>query len=208
MVIVATEASTKRLSAPERRTSLINAAKTLFAAKGFHGVSIDEIVNAVGVSPAILYRHFKSKDELYDAVLQDFACQRESYVDTIVNSDADFETILRGITRVFIDSMVGQPDLLKIEMYSLLEGHESHSDFFLNRWKTFTDYIEFSLNELQSKGRLSNIDSKASALMYQGMLREVLLLKCLQPSEHLKDYTLQELLDKMISQFVNSLDLN
>ena len=208
MVIVATEASTKRLSAPERRTSLITAAKTLFAAKGFHGVSIDEIVNAVGVSPAILYRHFKSKDELYDAVLQDFACQRESYVDTIVNSDADFETILRGITRVFIDSMVGQPDLLKIEMYSLLEGHESHSDFFLNRWKTFTDYIEFSLNELQSKGRLSNIDSKASALMYQGMLREVLLLKCLQPSEHLKDYTLQELLDKMISQFVNSLDLN
>jgi len=208
VVIVATEASTKRLSAPERRTSLITAAKTLFAAKGFHGVSIDEIVNAVGVSPAILYRHFKSKDELYDAVLQDFACQRESYVDTIVNSDADFETILRGITRVFIDSMVGQPDLLKIEMYSLLEGHESHSDFFLNRWKTFTDYIEFSLNELQSKGRLSNIDSKASALMYQGMLREVLLLKCLQPSEHLKDYTLQELLDKMISQFVNSLDLN
>lgn len=205
---MAEEASTKRLSAPERRTSLINAAKTLFADKGFHGVSIDEIVNAVGVSPAILYRHFKSKDALYDAVLQDFACQRESYVDTIVNSDADFETILRGITSVFIDSIVSQPDLLKIEMYSLLEGHETHRSFFLNRWKTFTDYIEFSLNELQSKGRLSNIDSKASALMYQGMLREVLLLKCLQPSEHLKDYSLQELLDKMISQFVKSLDLN
>lgn len=202
------EASNKRLSAPERRSSLINAAKTLFADKGFHGVSIDEIVNAVGVSPAILYRHFKSKDELYGAVLQDFACQRESYVDTIVNSEEEFETILRGITRVFIDSIVSQPDLLKIELYSILEGHEVHRQFFLNRWKTFTDFIEYSLNELQSRGRLSKIDSKASALMYQGMLREVLLLKCLQHSEHLKEYSLNELLDKMISQFINSLDLN
>ncbi|MDH5424103.1 MAG: TetR/AcrR family transcriptional regulator [Gammaproteobacteria bacterium] len=201
-------ASNKRLSAPERRSSLIKAAKALFADKGFHGVSIDEIVNAVGVSPAILYRHFKSKDELYDAVLQDFSCQRESYVDTIVSSDADFETILRGITAVFIDSIVRQPDLLKIELYSILEGHDAHRKFFLNRWKTFTDFIEYSLNELQSRGKLSRIDSKASALMYQGMLREVLLLKCLQHSEHLKDYSLQELLDKMISQFITSLELN
>lgn len=200
--------ASKRLSAPERRSSLITAAKSLFADKGFHGVSIDEIVSTVGVSPSILYRHFKSKDELYDAVLQAFSCQRESYVDTIVNSDADFETILRGITSVFIDSIVSQPDLLKIELYTILEGHQAHKEFFLNRWKTFTDYIEYSLNELQSKGQLSQIDSKASALMYQGMLREVLLLKCLQQSEHLKDYSLQELLDKMISQFVCSLELS
>lgn len=201
-------APTKRLSAPERRITLIDAAKKLFAAKGFHGVSIDEIVNSVGVSPAILYRHFKSKDELYDAVLQDFACQRESYVDTIVKSEADFETILRGITKVYIDSIVCQPDLLKIELYSILEGHQAHREFFQNRWKTFTDFIEYSLNELKSKGQLSNIDSKASALMYQGMLREVLLLKCLQSSEHLKDYDLEALLDTMISQFIKSLPFN
>ncbi|MCK4707609.1 MAG: TetR/AcrR family transcriptional regulator [Gammaproteobacteria bacterium] len=200
-------ASNKRLSAPERRNSLINAAKALFADKGFHGVSIDEIVNAVGVSPAILYRHFKSKDELYDAVLQDFACQRESYVDTIVNSDADFETVLRGISAVYIDSIVSQPDLLKIELYSILEGHEAHREFFQNRWKTFTDYIEFSLNELQAKDLIEKIDSKSAALMYQGMLREVLLLKCLQQSEHLKEYSLETLLDNMISQFINSLGL-
>lgn len=199
------EASTKRLSAPERRITLINAAKNLFAAKGFHGVSIDEIVNTVGVSPAILYRHFKSKDELYAAVLQDFACQRESYVDIVVNSDADFESILRGITKVFIDSVVRQPDLLKIELHSLLEGHQAHRDFFLNRWKTFTDYIEYSLKELQSKGQMAPIDNKAAALMYQGMLREVLISKCLQRSEHLEEYSLQQLLDKMIGQFVRSL---
>jgi len=198
------QASKTRLSAPERRITLIHAAKALFAAKGFHGVSIDEIVNTVGVSPAILYRHFKSKDELYDAVLQDFACQRESYVDTIVSSDADFEAILRGITKVFIDSIVSQPDLLKIELYSMLEGHQVHKDFFQNRWKTFTDYIEYSLNDLVSKGKIDPVDSKAAALLYQGMLREVLLIKCLQNSDHLKDYSLQELLDKMIAQFIKS----
>ncbi|MBI3186402.1 MAG: helix-turn-helix transcriptional regulator [Gammaproteobacteria bacterium] len=47
---------TKRLSAEKRRESIIDVAKRLFAQEGFHGVTIDEIVNAVGVSPSILYR--------------------------------------------------------------------------------------------------------------------------------------------------------
>ena len=55
---------TQRLSAVERRETIIKVAKHLFAQNGFHGVSIDEIVKEVGVSPAILYRHFKSKDVL------------------------------------------------------------------------------------------------------------------------------------------------
>lgn len=198
----------KRLSAPERKATLIDAAKRLFAEKGFHGVSIDEIVKTVGVSPAILYRHFNSKDELYDAVLQEFSCQRESYVDTIVNYDAGFETILRGITTVFIRSMAVQPDLLKMELHSILEGHDAHLEFFYNRWKTFTDYIEFHLREMQSQGLIADLDIKAASLMYQGMLREALLSKSLLPTERLKEYTLEQLVDKMITHFIRAIGLN
>ncbi|MCK4676270.1 MAG: helix-turn-helix transcriptional regulator, partial [Gammaproteobacteria bacterium] len=54
-----------RLSGPERRESILSAAQGLFASKGFHGVSVDEIARAVNVSPAILYRHFDSKQTLY-----------------------------------------------------------------------------------------------------------------------------------------------
>jgi len=194
--------TTKRLSAEERRASIIEAAKHLFARSGFHGVSIDEIVREVGVSPAILYRHFKSKDELYEAVLHEFSCTRESYVETVVADDIGFEQVLRGMTRVFVNSIVNQPDLLKMEMHSHLEGNIASQEFFLNRWKSFTDYIEYNLTELINQGKIKPMNVEAAALIYQGMIREVLLLKCLNSTERLTNMTIDEIVDEIINLFL------
>ena len=100
----------QRLSGPERRESILSAAQGLFASKGLHGVSVDEIARAVNVSPAILYRHFNSKQALYDAVLEKFSCQRQSYVDTIVNHGTRFEDALAGMTQVFIENVAENPE--------------------------------------------------------------------------------------------------
>jgi len=193
---------TKRLSAEDRRASIIDVAKRLFAQNGFHGVSIDEIVKQVGVSPAILYRHFNSKDELYEAVLHEFSCTRESYVDAVVSDDTCFETMLRGMTQVFINSIVNHPDLLKMEMHSQLEGSDASREFFLNRWKSFTDYIEFNLEELHNQGSIEAVNVKAAALMYQGMIREVLLLKCLQTTDQFNDMSIDDLVNELIELFL------
>ena len=192
----------KRLSADERRASIIEAAKSLFAKKGFHGVSIDEIVKEVGVSPAILYRHFNSKEELYAAVLHEFSCTRESYVDTVVADDIGFEQVLRGMTHVFINSIINNPDLLKMELHSQLEGSEASREFFLNRWKSFTDYIEYNLSELQAQGKIEKLNARTAALMYQGMIREVLLQNCLQPTDHFEDMSIDGLVDELIDLFL------
>ena len=45
---------TKRMKAAERRASIMAVAKVLFADKGYHGVSVDELARRVGVSPAVL----------------------------------------------------------------------------------------------------------------------------------------------------------
>jgi len=193
---------TKRLSAKERRITIIDVAKRLFAQSGFHGVSIDEIVKEVGVSPAILYRHFSSKDELYEAVLHEFSCTRESYVEAVVVDDTSFEPVLRSMTRVFVNSIVNHPDLLKMEMHSQLEGSNASREFFLNRWKSFTDYIEFNLEELDNQGLIELRNVKAAALMYQGMIREVLLLKCLQTTDQFNDMSIDELVNQLIELFL------
>ncbi len=196
----------KRLSAEERRASIITVAKRLFAKTGFHGVSIDEIVKEVGVSPAILYRHFESKEELYQAVLQEFSATRESYVETVVADDIGFEQVLRGMTTVFVASIMNHPDMLKMEMHSQLEGSTASQEFFLNRWKSFTDYIEFNLTELQTQGKIKPINAQAAALMYQGIIREVLLLKCMQPTDRLKDTPVALLVDEVITLFMKIIE--
>jgi AcrR family transcriptional regulator len=196
----------KRLSAEERRASIIKVSKRLFAQNGFHGVSIDEIVREVGVSPAILYRHFESKDELYAAVLQEFSATRESYVEAVVADDNGFEQVLRGMTTVFVSSIMNHPDMLKMEMHSQLEGSEASQEFFLNRWKSFTDYIEYNLNELQSQNKIKPINAKAAALIYQGIIREVLLQKCMQQTDRFQETPVAILVDEVIILFMKIIE--
>ncbi len=198
-----------RLSGPERRETILSAAQGLFASKGFYGVSIDEIARAVNVSPAILYRHFDSKQSLYAAVLEKFSCQRQSYVDTIVNHGTRFEDALAGMTQVYISNIAENPDILKIELHSLLEGNPATLAFFQNRWKSFTDYIEFGLNEYLPYDVPNREKLILSAgLMFQGMVREALIQKCLQPQDRLIDLSLYELSNELVTLFLRSIGIN
>jgi len=122
----------KRLHASERKATILAVAKVLFSDKGYHGVSVDEIARRLGVSPAILYRHFPSKEALYEEVLNNIACKRESYVEAIVSSDDSFADVLRRITRIYIDSVSKDPDYLRMELQSALEGSDATRQFFEN----------------------------------------------------------------------------
>jgi len=198
-----------RLSGSERKETILSAAQGLFADKGFHGVSVDEIARAVNVSPAILYRHFDSKQTMYAAVLEKFAGQRQSYVDTIVNHGTRFEDALAGMTQVYIENIAKNPDILKIELHSLLEGNPATLAFFQNRWKSFTDYIEFGLNEYLPYDVPHREKTILTAgLMFQGMVREVLIQKCLQPQDRLIDLSLYELSNELVALFLRSIGIN
>ena len=198
-----------RLSGPERKESILSAAQGLFAHKGFHGVSVDEIARSANVSPAIIYRHFDSKQTLYTAVLEKFSCQRQSYVDTIVNHGTNFEDALAGMTHVYIENIAQNPDILRIELYSLLEGNPATLAFFQNRWKSFTDYIEFGLNEtLPYSIPHREITILSAGLMFQGMVREALIQKCLQPQDRLVDVSLHELSYELVTLFLRSIGIN
>jgi AcrR family transcriptional regulator len=60
----------KRLSAEERRASILAAAGTLFGDHGYEATRLDDIALATGVSKPILYRHFDGKRALYLALLE------------------------------------------------------------------------------------------------------------------------------------------
>ncbi|WP_460458026.1 TetR/AcrR family transcriptional regulator [Arenimonas alkanexedens] len=49
----------------EKRAAILDAAKALFPARGYHGVSMDAIARAAGVSKLTVYSHFQDKDTLF-----------------------------------------------------------------------------------------------------------------------------------------------
>ena len=63
--------SVHRLPARERRKAILQAVKRVFAAKGFDGATTRELAEAAGVSEALLYKHFPSKESLYEAMRDD-----------------------------------------------------------------------------------------------------------------------------------------
>ena len=191
----------KRLKASERRATILVVAKVLFSDKGYHGVSVDEIARRLGVSPAILYRHFASKEALYEEVLNQIACKRESYVEVVVNSDGSFGDVLRGITHIYIASVSRDPDYLRMELQSALEGGDATRQFFENRWRPFTDLIEYSLKELASQNRIGPVNGAVAALLFQGMIREALYAKCINQSPRYRDMNLDALVEHLIGLF-------
>jgi AcrR family transcriptional regulator len=65
-----------KLTGDERRASIIQAVRHLFANKGFKGARTREMAEAAGVSEALLYRHFPTKDALFAAIKQSFCDDR------------------------------------------------------------------------------------------------------------------------------------
>ena len=60
-----------RLPAEQRRTQLLEVAIEIFAERGFHATSMDDIAEAAGVTKPVLYQHFPSKRALYRELLDD-----------------------------------------------------------------------------------------------------------------------------------------
>jgi AcrR family transcriptional regulator len=58
------------MTAEERRAGILDAALAVFSARGFHSSSIDDIAREAGISKALIYEHFESKQGLYADLLE------------------------------------------------------------------------------------------------------------------------------------------
>jgi len=60
------------LSTKER---ILKEALNLFSVKGYEGVSVAQIASAVGIKPPSLYKHFQSKQEIFEAILKEMTAR-------------------------------------------------------------------------------------------------------------------------------------
>ena len=65
----------RRLTAEARRAAILDSARAVFSARGYHSASIDDIAGEAGVSKALIYEHFASKQELYANLLESHAAE-------------------------------------------------------------------------------------------------------------------------------------
>jgi AcrR family transcriptional regulator len=91
-----------RLPAPRRRHQLLDVARELFAAGGFHATSMDEVAEAAGVTKPVLYQHFPSKRALYKELLEDVGRRLLAEVNAAANAaDTGRERVQNGYAAYF-----------------------------------------------------------------------------------------------------------
>ena len=92
-----------RLPRQARRAQLLDAARQVFVAAGYHAAAMDDIAERAGVSKPVLYQHFPGKLELYLALL-DASC--EALVDavrTALSSTSDNQQRVGATMNAYLD---------------------------------------------------------------------------------------------------------
>src|SRR5215470_12302949 len=66
-----------------RRAELIDVAQGLFLTRGYERTTINDVISATGVSKGAFYHHFRSKEELLEAISARFAHESVGFIQTL-----------------------------------------------------------------------------------------------------------------------------
>jgi AcrR family transcriptional regulator len=119
----------------DRRQDILRAAMELFAARGFRGTTTRDLATQAEVNEAIIFRHFKNKEELYNAILENKVCEdrdaRIEELEGLAAANAD-EQFFEELGRTFLARHEKDTTFLRLLLFSALEGHELSEMFAAN----------------------------------------------------------------------------
>lgn len=103
------------------REKILEAAYQVFALKGKEGARVDEIAQQAGINKAMIYYHFKSKNELYRAVLKSIFTNIFPSVLAIVQKGSPLQETLEKLVDLYLQFYTAQPELMKILLRELAD---------------------------------------------------------------------------------------
>jgi AcrR family transcriptional regulator len=102
-----------------RRGEILAAAAALFARRGFHGVTMDDIGSAVGMSGPGLYRHFPGKEAVLSDMLLDISQRLLTEAGRRVTGAPDASAALDALLGWHVSFALSEPDLITVQSQQL-----------------------------------------------------------------------------------------
>ena len=98
------------MSADERRAAIVKAVLPVFARQGFSSTTTRQLAEAAGVSEALLYKHFPSKDSLY-AEIQNFGKQgADPALEKLATLEPSTSTLVHIVYYIMRTAALGRPN--------------------------------------------------------------------------------------------------
>ena len=117
----------------DRPQEITEAALAAFADKGYAATRVEEVAKRAGVSKGLLYLYFKTKEDLFKAVVRSFVVPRvEALANVIESSELSSEEFLRGPFLDFVKTLPGSPIAVLVRLM-IAEGPK-HPDLLRFYW--------------------------------------------------------------------------
>ena len=166
------------MSGDKRREQILQTAFDLFSHKGFSGTTTKDIARAAGVSEAMVFKHFSSKEELYGELLDAKKCSDtfhrypwEGNVDLQAAIDAkdDFGVFYHFAFQALENQQTDIP-FMRMIFYAALEEHELAEKFFGEFVGEVYRFLGAYITKRQKDGAFRKINPRIMVRAFVGML--------------------------------------
>ena len=161
-----------------RREQILDTAVELFSQHGFRGTTTKQIAQAAGVSEAMVFRHFATKDELYGAIIHNKACSvggaRFPW-----EGNAELQAAIKKKDDALVFYQIGisalekhQTDItfMRLLIHSALEEHELADRFFNEFVSQAYEFIGGYIAARQNDGAMRDVNPRVVVRAFIGML--------------------------------------
>src|SRR5919107_3863885 len=101
--------SVRRTQAERRaatRRALLDAARSLFAERGYHGAAAEEIVRRAGLTRGALYHHFEDKRDLFRVVVDEMEDEIDEEIEAAERAQSSLPEAVMAGYRAFVDAVL------------------------------------------------------------------------------------------------------
>ena len=171
------EPAASRMSGDERRSQILQMAINLFSQRGFNGTTTKEIAKASGISEAMVFRHFATKNELYDAILDYKACnsgqsmpwEENSVIRQAIEKNDDY-AVFYNLALNAMNKHQDDPDFMRLLFHSALEEHTLSDKFFDEFVVRIYEFISAYIMKRQQDGAMREVEPRIVVRAFLGML--------------------------------------
>jgi AcrR family transcriptional regulator len=135
----------------DRPAEITEAALAAFAEKGYAATKVDEVAKRAGVSKGLLYLYFKTKEDLFKAVIRSFLSPKiDALISNIEETNLSAEEFVRGPFLAFAKSLPNSPARVLVRLM-IAEGPK-HPDLVEWYWNNVVSRALAALRSLIKKG--------------------------------------------------------
>jgi TetR/AcrR family fatty acid metabolism transcriptional regulator len=190
----------KREKQLEKRSSILEAAVSVFSREGYPNARMQEIATKAGIGKGTIYQYFKGKKHLFQQVVKEGIDQYVAGLKNEIKGCIGIEQILKKIVTFSFSFLENHSDVLK-----MIESHRSLIDESMLKWlydrkNKITDLLVKTIVEkTEKKGMRSYKDAELAANCFFGMMISVVQEKVF----HKKEFDIEEVSDRIVKIFLH-----